>query len=105
MSYGLARLAGRAQVGADGAEAAWLIVQQAIGWPSLQRKALVTLQGAVARGDAPPLHAAMLEDRVRTLEGEPPPPDPGNLRADAEGRRDTPLIETHPFRRKGAPET
>ncbi len=62
---------GEAQVGADGAEAAWLIVQHAIGWPSFQREALVALQGAVARGDAPALHAAMLEDRVRTLEGRP----------------------------------
>jgi hypothetical protein len=60
---------GEPQVGRDGAEAAWLIVQHAIAQPALQRRALVAFQGAVARGDAPALQAAMLEDRIRTLEG------------------------------------
>jgi hypothetical protein len=60
---------GESRVGRDGAEAAWLIVQHAIAQPALQRRALVALQAAVARGDAPALQAAMLEDRIRTLEG------------------------------------
>ncbi|HZB27509.1 MAG TPA: DUF6624 domain-containing protein [Gemmatimonadales bacterium] len=60
---------GERQVGRDGALAAWLIVQHAIGHPALQRRALELLQAAVRHGDAPPLHAAMLEDRIRVFEG------------------------------------
>jgi hypothetical protein len=60
---------GERQVGKQAAEAAWLLVQHAIAQPAFQRHALALIQGAVAKGDAPPLHAAMLEDRIRTLEG------------------------------------
>jgi hypothetical protein len=60
---------GEPQVGADGAEAAWIIAQHAIAQPPLQRNALVALQAAARRGDVPPLHPAMLEDRIRTCEG------------------------------------
>jgi hypothetical protein len=59
------------QVGSEAAEAAWLIVQHAIAHPALQRRALELVQAAAQRGDAPALHAAMLEDRIRTLEGLP----------------------------------
>jgi hypothetical protein len=62
---------GEPQVGADGAEAAWLIAQHAIGQPAVQRVALTALSEATKRGDAPPLQAAMLEDRIRALEGRP----------------------------------
>jgi hypothetical protein len=62
---------GERQVGGDGAEAAWRIVQHAIAQPALQRRALELVQAAVSRGDAPALHAAMLEDRIRILEGRP----------------------------------
>jgi hypothetical protein len=62
---------GEPQVGADGAEAAWLIAQHAIGQPAVQREALTALREATKRGDAPPLQAAMLEDRIRALEGRP----------------------------------
>jgi hypothetical protein len=62
---------GEPQVGREGAEAAWLIVQHAIGQPRLQRRALVALQAAAERGEVPPLQPAMLEDRIRTLEGLP----------------------------------
>ncbi len=64
---------GERQVGREAAEAAWLIVQHAIAQPALQRRALELLQEAVQRGDAPALHAAMLKDRIRTLEGKPQP--------------------------------
>jgi hypothetical protein len=57
------------QVGVDGAQAAWLIVQHAIGQPEFQRQALSTLSAAAARGEAPAWQAAMLEDRIRTFEG------------------------------------
>jgi hypothetical protein len=62
---------GRSLVGADAARAAWLILQHAIGHPDLQRKGLVLLQEAVARGDVPAVETAMLEDRIRFFEGRP----------------------------------
>jgi hypothetical protein len=60
---------GRSLVGEDGSEAAWLIVQHSIGNPALQRLALKLLQEAAAKGEAPLWQAAMLEDRIRMLEG------------------------------------
>jgi hypothetical protein len=62
---------GLSQVGPEGANAAWLIVQHAIAQPEFQRRALELLRAAIQRGDAPALQAAMLEDRIRTLEGRP----------------------------------
>jgi Family of unknown function (DUF6624) len=60
---------GERRVGPDGANAAWLIVQHAIGRPAFQREALEALRLAAARGEVPALQPAMLEDRIRTLEG------------------------------------
>ena len=62
---------GEPQVGHEAAKAAWLIVQHAIAQPALQYRALEALREAAARGEAPFLHAAMLEDRIRTFEGRP----------------------------------
>ena len=62
---------GEPQVGADGAKAAWLIVQHAIGRPAFQREALEALRQAAARGEVPASQPALLEDRIRTLEGRP----------------------------------
>jgi hypothetical protein len=62
---------GQSLVGADAAEAAWVIVQHAIAHPGLQRRALVAIEAAVAEGEAPAIHAAMLEDRIRCLERRP----------------------------------
>jgi hypothetical protein len=59
------------QVGPKGMEAAWLIAQHAIARPAVQRRALELLKVAVRNGNAPALHAAMLEDRIRCLEGRP----------------------------------
>jgi hypothetical protein len=56
-------------VGPDGANAAWLILQHAIGRPAFQREALEALRLAAARGEVPALQPALLEDRIRTLEG------------------------------------
>ena len=56
-------------VGADGAEAAWRIVQHAIGEPAFQRECLERIRVAVAGGDAEPWQAAYLEDRIRVFEG------------------------------------
>lgn len=55
-------------VGADGAEAAWLIVQHAIGDPDLQRSALSLLRDSAERGRVPAWHAAYLEDRIALYE-------------------------------------
>jgi hypothetical protein len=60
---------GWSKVGADGAEAAWLIVQHAIAQPALQRRALSALLDAAERGEVPPWQPAMLEDRIRVFDG------------------------------------
>ena len=55
------------KVGSDAADAAWLVVQHAIGKPDVQRRALVALRAAASRGEVPAWQPAMLEDRIRTL--------------------------------------
>ncbi len=60
---------GRAKVGDDGAGAAFLIAQHAISRPALQRRALELILEAIAEGQANPLDAAYLSDRVATYEG------------------------------------
>jgi len=60
---------GSSLVGEDGAEAAWLVAQHAIGEPALQRRCLALLQEAAETGEAPPYQAAYLEDRIRVFEG------------------------------------
>lgn len=60
---------GRSTAGPDGAHAAWLVAQHAIGDPELQRAALRLLRGAVALGEAAVVEVAMLEDRIRVSEG------------------------------------
>jgi hypothetical protein len=57
--------------GKDGAEAAWLIAQHAIGEPEFQRQVLRLLQDSVAQGGTPAWHAAYLEDRIAMYEGRP----------------------------------
>jgi hypothetical protein len=60
---------GRSLVGEDAAEAAWIILQHAIGNPALQRRGLALLREAAAAGEVPMVQVAMLDDRIRTLEG------------------------------------
>lgn len=62
---------GRSLVGNDGAEAAWLILQHAIGSPEFQRKCLPILRNAVDSGDVPAIQVACLEDRIAVFEGRP----------------------------------
>ena len=62
---------GASWVGEDGAEAAWLVVQHAIAQPGFQRQVLVALRAAARLGDVPAWQPAMLEDRIRTMEGRP----------------------------------
>ena len=58
-------------VGADGAEAAWLIVQHAIGEPDFQRDVLKLLRESTASNRIPAWHAAYLEDRIALCENRP----------------------------------
>lgn len=62
---------GRSLVGDDGASAAWLITQHAIGEPDTMRAMLAFLEAAVAGGEADAGELARLVDRVRLLEGRP----------------------------------
>lgn len=62
---------GQSAAGADGAAAAWRVAHHAIATPVLQRRFLELIRDAAGRGEATPLQAAMLEDRVRHLEGRP----------------------------------
>jgi len=56
------------RVGADGAYAAWLIVQHGVGDPGLQKSVLPLLQKEAARGRVPTWHAAYLVDRIAMYE-------------------------------------
>lgn len=58
-------------IGAEAAEAAWLIAQHAIGLPDFQRRMLALMQDAAAAGAIPAWQPAYLEDRIRVLEGRP----------------------------------
>lgn len=62
---------GKGLVGEEGAHAAWLILQHAIGDPPLQRRGLELLREAEGRGEVSAWQAALLEDRVRFFEGRP----------------------------------
>ena len=61
---------GRRLVGDDGEHAAWVLAQQAVFDPGLQRRCLEMLEMAVACGDAPAAHYALLLDRVRMADGK-----------------------------------
>lgn len=56
---------------ADGSEAAWLVAMHAVSRPRFMRRCLGLLKGAANRGDVPARHPALLEDRIRALEGRP----------------------------------
>lgn len=62
---------GRNLVGPDASKAAWLIAQHAISRPDLQRKWLLLLQRAAARGEVRAAEPAYLLDRIRMMEGRP----------------------------------
>lgn len=60
---------GRRDFGDDGAGAAFLILQHAIGHPELQRRGLALILDAIPEGQANPLDAAYLSDRIAIFEG------------------------------------
>jgi hypothetical protein len=57
--------------GTDGAEAAWLIAQHAVGEPDFMKQALARTRAAAEKGKIPGWHAAYLEDRIALYEGRP----------------------------------
>lgn len=59
----------RRDYGDDGAGAAFLILQHAIGHPQLQRRGLALILDAIPEGQANPLDAAYLSDRIAIMEG------------------------------------
>jgi hypothetical protein len=61
----------RSLVGEEGCEAAWSIAQHAILDVELQEHCVELLKKAVAAGEAPAQHYAMLTDRVLFGKGEP----------------------------------
>jgi hypothetical protein len=62
---------GESIAGKDGAEAAWLVVQHAIGEPEFQREMLHLIQACAAAKRVPLWHAAYLEDRIAMYGGRP----------------------------------
>ena len=62
---------GRSRVGADGARAAWLILQHDIGNPALLRRCLPLVEQAARDGEIPRADAAHLADRICFFEGRP----------------------------------
>lgn len=60
---------GRRDYGDDGAGAAFLILRHAIGHPELQRRGLTLILDAIPEGQANPLDAAYLSDRIAMFEG------------------------------------
>jgi hypothetical protein len=60
---------GRREYGDDGAGAAFLILQHAICHPTLQRRGLALILDAIPEGQANPLDAAYLSDRIAIFEG------------------------------------
>ncbi len=62
---------GRSKIGDEGAAAAFKILQHAISRPDLQRRGLDLILEAIPRGDANPLDAAYLSDRIAMYEGRP----------------------------------
>lgn len=62
---------GEAVVGSDGAEAAWMIAQHAIGEPQFMRECRDLLETASARGEVPRWQFAFIDDRIRVFEDRP----------------------------------
>src|ERR1700733_12308505 len=62
---------GESIAGKDGAEAAWLVVQHAIGEPEFQREMLRLIQACAGAKRVPLWHTAYLEDRIAMYEGRP----------------------------------
>ncbi len=60
-----------AKVGEEASQAAWLIIQHAIGQPAFMKKSAELLEQAVAAKEANPIALAYLSDRIAVFEGKP----------------------------------
>jgi Family of unknown function (DUF6624) len=61
---------GRSVVSREAADAAWLVLQHAIGDPPVMRRGLELLS-SLPMGEVDPIQVAMLEDRIRCYSGLP----------------------------------
>ncbi|WP_064092033.1 DUF6624 domain-containing protein [Rossellomorea aquimaris] len=61
----------KTKVGTKGAEAAWLVIQNAISIPDLQRETLPMLENEMKNGEIEPYQYAYLVDRVCFFERKP----------------------------------
>lgn len=59
------------KVGKEASEAAWLVIQHAIGQPGFMRKCRDLLENAVNENKANAINLAYLSDRIAVLEGQP----------------------------------
>ncbi|WDF55869.1 DUF6624 domain-containing protein [Mucilaginibacter sp. KACC 22063] len=59
------------KVGKEASEAAWLVIQHAIGQPAFMRKCRELLQKAVDENKAAPINLAYLSDRIAVFEEQP----------------------------------
>jgi len=59
------------KVGKEGSEAAWLVIQHAIGQPTFMKNSARLLQKAVQEKKANPIALAYLTDRIAVFEGRP----------------------------------
>ena len=59
------------KVGKEASEAAWLIIQHAIGQPDFMKKCRNLLENAVSENNANPKNLAALSDRIASFEGKP----------------------------------
>lgn len=58
------------KVGKAGNEAAWLIIQHAIGQPEFMKKSAKLLANAVRKKQGNPIHLAYLTDRIAVFQGK-----------------------------------
>lgn len=59
------------KVGKEGSEAAWLVIQHAIGQPHFMKKCVKLLKNAANQDKANPRNLAYLTDRIAVLENKP----------------------------------
>lgn len=59
------------KVGKEASDAAWLVIQHAIGQPGFMNRCVKLLENAVAENKADPKNLAYLTDRIAVLRGQP----------------------------------
>lgn len=59
------------KVGQEASNAAWIIIQHAIGQPDFMKKSAALLEKAVKENKADPIALAYLDDRIAVFQGKP----------------------------------